>query len=176
MMNFKNWLETTDWAITSEVPPEPGTTPIPPNNVRLFHYTQAEGTSADQKHQAAELLRRNGLDIKLAKGNNYGEPNVVWASRQMPSLQRVFAEFSIDTKDPRWGPYWRDGNVPGEQGDCFFTDSIRPEEIIAVHEPWHHHYNYMIKNGLIEDVKAGKFDHLLSSPEYGPAVKKIKAS
>ena len=180
-MKFKTWLGETeiqpnDWAVTAEVPPEPGTTPIPPNHVRLFHYTKVEGASDDQKHQAAELLRSNGLDIKMAKGNSYGEPNVVWASRQMPSQHRVFAEFSIDAQDPRWGPYWRNGNIPREEGDCFFTDSIRPEEIIAVYEPWHHRYNYMLQSGLIEKAKAGEFDRILDTQEYGPAVRKAKAS
>lgn len=177
-MNFRQWLEMTsiDWVATAIVPPKPGATPIPPNHVRLYHYTGVEGPSDEQKHAAAELLRTNGLDIAKAKGSTYGEPNVVWASRQMPDQRKVFAEFSIDANDPRWGPYWRNGNVPREGGDCYFTESIRPDEIIAVYEPWHHRYHYMVDSGLIDDAKAGEYDRLLDTQEYGPAVRKAKAN
>jgi hypothetical protein len=178
MMRFRQWLETDnhDWAITAEVPTKPGATPIPPNYVRLFHYTKVEGSGDDQKHQTAELLRKKGILISMSQGTNYGEPSVVWASRQTPMRQKVFVEFSMDAQDPRWGPYWRDGDIPRENGDCFFTDSIHPEELIAVHEPWHHRYRYMVESGLVEKAKSGEFDFLLSKPEYGPAVRKAKAS
>ena len=164
-----------DWVKSAEVPPEPGTAPIPPNHVRLYHYTRNEASDM-AKHQAAMVIKTQGIDISKARGSTYGEPNAVWASRSMPGEYKVFAEFSMATDDPRWAPPWGHGRVPSEGGDCYFTSSIRPEEIIAVHEPWHHQYRYLVENGMVEKCQRGEFDHLLKTPGYGPAVMKAKGA
>ena len=178
-MKFKIWLESQgfEWAAQEEVPPEPGTTPIPPDHVRLYHYTklpQAPGGADYIKHLAAIALKTNGLDIKKAIGHTYGEPDVVWASVQMPDRGKVFAEFSVSINDPRFVYPWGRGQAP--RGDCQFQESIHPNEFLAVHEPWHRHYRYLVKNNLIEACKNGEYDYLLNTPEYGPAVVKAKVS
>lgn len=184
-MYFKSWLltEAFEWVTNAEVPPEPGKSPKrSANHVRLYHYTTVEGPTADEKHAAAELLRKNGLDISKAKGSTYGEPNVVWASSQLPQQGKVFAEFSIAMDDPRWAQGKPpEGQSPEEyeamKWDGYFFDSIKPQEILAVHEPWHARYRYMQQNTeLIQEAKEGKFDYLLDDNEYGPAVMKVKMS
>jgi hypothetical protein len=83
--------------------------------------------------------------------------------------------------DPRWGigrpPA---GDTPREyearKWDCYFKDSILPEEIVAVHEPWHFRYRYIVKYGLVDRVRAGEYDYLLETPEYAPAIRKILSS
>lgn len=181
-MNFREWLlNESDFALVGEVPAEPGTVPVPPNHVRLYHYTQVEGIDDEQKFQAAQLLRQNGLDIKKAKGASYGEPNVIWASSQMPQHGKVFAEFSIAMDDPRWAQGKPDeGMSPQEyesqKWDCYFFDSILPNEIIAVHEPWHERYRYLMQTPeALQATIAGEHDRLMNHREYGPAVRRVKA-
>ena len=48
-----------------------GTTPIPPGMVRVYHYTGAP-----------EEVLSKGLLRSAAKGETYGEPNVIWASAE----------------------------------------------------------------------------------------------
>jgi hypothetical protein len=166
-----------DWVATAEVPPEPGTIPIPSNHFRLYTYTKFAGFGDDQNHEAANSLREVGLDIGMAKGHTYGEPDAVWASTAMPHHGKVFAEFSVADDDPRFSygmrpdPGWKDRNI-----DVSFKDSIRPDEILAVHEPWHWRYRYLMENDdLVEQARKGELDDLLDEQEYGPAVQKAKA-
>jgi hypothetical protein len=182
-MKFSEWLlnEAFEWAAKAEVPPEPGTIDIPANHVRLYTYTKFAGVGADEWHKAAESLRTKGLDIGMAKGSTYGEPNAVWASAEMPHQGKVFAEWSIDVKDERWLTSFRPQEDPRQwekrKWDVYFLKSIRPEEIHCVHEPWHHHRRYLAEDAeMIQRTKAGEFDHLLDSDEYGPAVINIKSS
>jgi hypothetical protein len=171
-MKFREWLVLENAGVT--VPEDPGTTPVPPGHVRLYHYTKISNP------EAAEALRQNGLDISQARGSTYGEPNVVWASSRTPERSKVFAEFSISADDPRWAEGKPEpGSDPREYErrgwDCYFRDSIRPDEIIAVHEPWHWQYRYLKKNpGLWDELESGEFDRLLNDAEYGPAVRQAK--
>lgn len=177
-LKLESALNSLDWVLDAKVPDAPGTTPIPGGYVRLYHYTRVDDASDLSKHRAAESLRRHGILISESRGETYGEPNVVWASTHMPGRNKVFAEFALSMDDPRWVV----GKPPSddtpeeymERGwDCFFSDSIRPEEIIAVHEPWHYHYRYILENDLTDEVRAGEFNHLLGTREYGPAVRKV---
>lgn len=180
-MKFKEWFLIEDFALEREIPPEPGTTPIPSDHIRLYHYTKIDAPNDLSRFQAAESLRRHGIDIRKAIGSTYGEPNVVWASTQMPSRSKVFAEFSVAKDDRRWAVGRPDpADDPSEYmakgGDSFFMDSIRPEEIIAVHEPWHFHYRYILDNPqLKQEVIEGEHDHLLNTDKYGPAIRRVKA-
>ena len=183
-MRFKLWLEAIDFSLMRPVPPEPGTAPIPANHVRLYHYTKYDtspGHHDADAHLAAEKLRTQGIDIGKARGSTYGEPNVVWASTEMPSYQKVFAEFSMAMDDPRWAqgkpePEVSPQEYEARKWDCYFFGSIHPNEIIAVHEPWHGRYRYLRQNPeLIQQVVDGEFDHLLNNSEYGPAVRRVKA-
>jgi len=168
-----NWYKRSQF--DDDVPDEPGTVSIPSDHVRLYHYTY------DNTSEAANQLR-TGIDIGKAKGSTYGEPNVVWASTALPGQNKVFAEFSVARDDPRWGlgkidPGENTGDYMAKRGDVYFLDSIRPEEIIAIHEPWHYRYRYMLNNPeLIEQAKNGEFDDLLNLPDYGPAVMKAKST
>ena len=169
-----NWYKLAQFH--DDVPAEPGTVSIPPDHIRLYHYTY------DNTREAAQRLRNEGIDIEKARGESYGEPNAVWASSALPGQNKVFAEFSIARDDPRWAIGKPDetedlGDYAERRWDVTFLDSISPDEIIAVHEPWHHRYRYMIKDPeLIQQAKNGEFDHLLDSPDYGPAIIKAKKS
>ena len=179
-MRFRQFFENVDFALQGQVPPEPGTIQVPPGHVRLYHYTGVDGPSDEARFQAAQNLRQNGLDIGKAKGSTYGEPNVVWASTAMPNPGKVFAEFSIAMNAPRWAqgkpnPNESPQEYESKKWDCYFYDSIRPEEILAVHEPWHSKYRYLMQNPRVkQEVAAGEHDDLMDRPEYGPAVRRAK--
>lgn len=189
-----------EWVKNAQVPAEPGTTIIPSTHVRFYHYTAVnysnDSNAAFNDYLAANSIRENGLQIGKAKGNTYGEPNLVWASAEKPGDFKVYAEFSVSMDDERWilgkpdsvseeyskftlGPgkhYNVDPSYYHKHGsNVGFNDSIRPEEIIAVHEPWHHRYRYILNNKeLIKEIIEGELDHLLKYPDYGPAIQKIK--
>jgi prophage maintenance system killer protein len=142
-----------DWhfgAYRPDVPPEPGTEQIPPGYVRLFHYTGAD----------ADTIRREGLRIRHARGETYGEPNRVWASARFPegaAEGKNVVEFAVPVDDSRWDIGRRDPWRSPEEwakglydrgSHVTFHDDIGSGEIISVHEPWHRHYRYMEANDL----------------------------
>jgi hypothetical protein len=129
--------------------------------VRLYHYTGAP----------AQVIRDEGIRMDAAKGHSYGEPNLVWASTALPEVShKVFAEFAIKAGDPRmdigayqpgikYGYVEGDPDRPGERtpegwaksltargANVTFLGDIKPEEIIAVHEPWHQAYHHIKEN------------------------------
>lgn len=171
--------EGLDFAFRGTVPAEPGTVSIPSNHVRLYHYTRVDESTDAAKNQAAERLRRRGIDIAKARGSTYGEPNQVWASTLIPSEKKVFAEFSVSIDDPRIA-IGRNSGMTAQQymargWDMTFFQSIKPKELIAVHEPWHFRYRYLMDNPkLVQQVVGGEFDNLLTTAEYGPAVARVK--
>lgn len=157
------------------VPARPGTTPLPPGYLRVYHYSPAD----------ADTLRAEGLRMDLAKGNRYGEPNAIWGSASYPKAaeeQQNIVEFMVKYDDPRWdiGAY-SPGVKYGEAGEqtpeawarwmedkgqhVTFKDNIAPDEIIAVHEPWHEHLRYYIENNVDPETIKWLDD---SGPAYYP--------
>lgn len=155
-------LENTD---KIQVPPEPGTLPIPHNHLRLYHYTYTD----------PEVIKRGGLRLSHARGSTYGEPNAIWCSLQLPNDNKVFVEFSVAIDDKRFIPFAGPAPDPhrspkeyeGRGSDFTLFGDVLPNEFLAVHEPWHHHYRYLIAEGreYIAKVLAGEFDFLLDEPE-----------
>ena len=151
------------------VPPEPGTVPIPSNHIRLYHYTNAD----------PDVIRREGLLLSKARGHSYGEPDFIWGSTQIPSHYKNYIEFSVPMDDKRFesifgsGPDKRQSPKYYEKGVHHFTliGDVKPQEFIAVHEPWHYHYRYMI-DGYVDDVLKGEYDWVLNHKTGMEAEKK----
>ncbi len=120
------------------LPPEPGTTPIPSGHIRLYHQT-------DEKN--LEKIRHNGIRLSHARGIEgpkgiyadtkgfYGKPN------EHPSV-----EFHVSKN--RWQP-------------PFVLGDVLPSEIIAIHYPWHSLARYveenpdsldMVRRGEVKDI------------------------
>lgn len=157
-----------------KVPKEPGTVPIPPNYLRLYHYTNA----------SPEELMRHGLSIDKARGHTYGEPDAIWASTKKPENFKTYVEFAVPIDDPRFSrwhgaaPYPEHGVEFYQKGghDFTFKANIKPEDFIAIHEPWHHHYRYLTDHkDYVEEVLSGQLDHILSDPHLKDEAKAILA-
>jgi len=139
--------------INWQLPPEPGTAPIPAGHVRLYHQTNPELLGAI-KHQGIDLSRARGIEgpraIYADEKGFYGKPGDV------PTV-----EF----------------HVPVEQWDRPFvrSDLVPPENILGVHRRWHSTARYIENDPrIMQKVLAGEHDNLLDDPQYGKAIRFIK--
>jgi hypothetical protein len=71
MLSREQFAEHIPPRWSQSLPPRPGTTPIPEGNVRLYHYSPASNE---------ESIRKEGLSLSSARGETYGEPNMIWAA------------------------------------------------------------------------------------------------
>ena len=182
-----------DYAFDDDIPVEPGTSPIPKDHIRFFHYSNVhhtEGTLESQVHDRAVSLRTKGIKMSSAKGEVTQEPNQIWASSKMPDniSNKIFVEFSLAVDDPRIGGTYKRLRGSAEeihermkiQRDATFVGDISPKDIIAVHEPWHFQARYLLEHApTIEKAKAGGFDSLLkvtedSLNEYAASIRRAK--
>ena len=152
------------------VPPLPGTVPIPPGEVRLFHRTLLSNAAS---------IRENGLTVSNARGETYGEPNQVWASAGIRSSQAqnvidggimdsdyVVVEFHMPTDRLDIGNGRDAADLEARQSDVTIRGDVPPENIIAVHEPWEAAYRTLAGPDYIEQVRAGEFDNFLGDPNF----------
>jgi hypothetical protein len=148
-MLMREILETTNGPLV--LPPEPGTEPIKPGYVRLYHQTDRANI---------EEIKRHGIQLSKARGIE--GPRAIWAG-----------------ETPFYGPATKiptiEFQVPRENWDSPFVlqDQVTTDEFIAVHEPWHKHARYILSHpDILEKTLDGEFDDL--SDDYVPAIKYIK--
>ena len=67
-----------------------GTSPVPEGNIRLYHYTRNN----------SDGIAENGIKLSYAKGETYGEPNMIWASSVPMTEDKTVIEFTIPANDP----------------------------------------------------------------------------
>lgn len=150
------WVKKIKSAVP-DIPAAPGTTPIPPGYVRLYHYFG--GVSP-------ETIAKEGIRLDKARGQTYGEPNVVWASAQMPDPEiKNFVEFTMSWEDlinsggigtPFPGSKDTPENFMARGGNVAFSFDIKPDKFIAVHEKWHNRVRFL--EDYKDDVLKGDFD------------------
>jgi hypothetical protein len=137
-----------------QIPPEPGSQPVPEGHVRLYHQTGEENLPE---------IGRQGLQLSKAKGVE--GPKAIYASET--------GFYGGPTKRPTV-----EFHVPKEQWDDPFVkaNSVPPENIIGLHEPWHAHARYAEENPeVIQNILAGQHDDLASSPTHAKMLNYIKA-
>ena len=149
MRQFISLVEAMNWTL----PPAPGTTPIPDGHVRLYHQTRENNLGA---------IRRNGIQLSHALGIEgpraiYADPEGFYGK----PTDKPTVEFHVPAE--RWKPPHVKGNA------------VAPNEIIAIHRPWHDLARYMEREPeLIRDIIAGQHDNLLTDPHYGRPIRFIK--
>jgi hypothetical protein len=152
MISFKNFLNESN-SYEHDLPPAPGTQPIPDGHIRLYHQTSAENLNSIAKH---------GIRLSDAKGYEgpkaiYADPNGFYGK---PG-NRETVEF----------------HVPKEKfyGTIVDMEHVPTKNIIAIHRPWHQKARYMLnKPDLKNKIISGERDNLLNDPHYGEAIKYIK--
>jgi len=163
MIKLKQLLNESTGKI--DVPAEPGTVPIPPNYIRLYHYSD----------ETPDELRRTGLLLSKAKGHTYGEPDFVWASTSKPADYKTFVEFAVPIDDKRFARGIGSAPDPANGADFYnkrgsdftFLGDIKPSEFIAIHEPWHHTYRYLADDPEnLRGTLRGDHDELLASDKF----------
>jgi hypothetical protein len=169
---------------TSDViPPEPGTAPIPYGALRFWHYTYLDNLPS---------IRENGLSRDFARGDDAsGDEQAskgVWASSQAPSADRInqkaYVEFWVMPDELTTNAeHFRDQDpqewIEGQERHVIMQGSVPPEQIVAIHEPWHGTLRYLDENypdgdpdGKFamwpDDAQEGDSDY---DPEVTPAVR-----
>lgn len=134
----------------TSIPKEPGTQPIPPGTVRLYHQTT---------ESSLRSIMRTGLNIAHARGIE--GPRAIYASRS--------GFYGKPDKTPTVEFY-----VPMDKwDDPFVLQDVPPENIIAGHLPWHSKARYILNNpGTMEKAMSGEFDDL--GGDYARAVSYVK--
>lgn len=162
-------------------PMEPGTRPIPEGYVRLYHYTHSL--------ENLDNIVENGIQRSSAKGDTYGEPNVIWASTRQPGIDSAYVEFAVpfenivtdDWRNPDslrpvvGGPYNSDKYSAEEWGSGthdlgFGVDVIPPSMFVSVNRPHDNYYRAIVNDphyrARIIDDSQGFLDEFLGiSPE-----------
>lgn len=134
-----------------DLPPLPGSTPIPSDHVRLYHQTSEDNL---------EKIRKYGIRLDKAKGVE--GPKSVYADEKgfygSPESHPTI-EFSVP-KDRYQPP--------------FVKGTVEPKNIHAVHYPWHSHARYMENDSEVrEEVLAGRHGDI-ADPHYQKAIRFIK--
>lgn len=153
-----------------ELPPDPGTVPVPEGHVRLWHYTPLENVPS---------IREHGLQRRFARGDagngDLTDPSAgMWASTYPPEhlnhsdghaavveFHAHPSEISGNAESP-WmaenkrepGQSWEDRTWDSGKlrewnaghHHVIMRGSVPPEHILAIHEPWHHAARYMRKD------------------------------
>ena len=155
-----------------KVPKEVGLVNIPSNHIRLFHYLSKRGEFKDSTtEKLIDSVEKNGLLLKYSR-DEAGDPKPglgIWTSANIDSYKGssfTFVELQVRLDDPDivlagGRPIDVNKGVSHYSHDhiVFYRD-IKPTEFIAIHEPWHRHYRYIIEDGdsLIQQALDGEFD------------------
>lgn len=157
------------------LPPQPGEVEIPKGALRLYHYTRPENMGP---------ILEGGLKRSAAKGETYGEPNVVWASTQKPEDDANYVEFyafgnEVDIGGPMDGQAFTDEEIERRTkagSNVTLWGDVPPERITTFNVPWHQTVRYLMD--YQDEVLAGQYDWVLedeSLPNEARAVRAIKA-
>jgi 5-methylcytosine-specific restriction endonuclease McrA len=142
----------------SKLPPEPGTSSIPSGMVRLYHYTRPENI---------ESILRDGLKQSSSRGETYGEPNVVWASAEMPDHDHAFVEFYADPDtDLDIGSGTPASVLEQRKSNVTMRGDVAPNRIVSYNEPWMGTARYALENDMTDAIRRGEYDSSVAGTEH----------
>jgi hypothetical protein len=147
------------WSSGGELPPAPGTAPIPAGHVRLYHQAPEQSMGSIEQHGIL-LAKAKGIEgpraIYAGETGFYGDP------RSVPTV-----EFHVPKE--RWDAPFVRADRELDQG------KVAAENIVAIHLPWHRHARYIEADPrVLAQVLAGEHDDLLPDTKHGPAIRYIK--
>jgi hypothetical protein len=159
------------------IPPEPGSQPIPEGHVRIFHQTWP-------RH--VESIREQGLRRDLSSASS--ESPVVFGSAGTPDYDmtnRPHVEFHADpTTELDIGSHVR-GTDPAEhvrqlekrRSTVTMQGDVPPSSIVAIHEPWHAHVREIESDPRsLHDYTEGMFKETSTGdPEADKALAHVRA-
>jgi len=134
MKTFYEWL--LESLANQELPPEPGSAPIPSGHVRLYHQTSDRNVDS---------IRKNGIQRSRSRGKINQDPTVIWATEN-PFYGDLYeqgiatVEFSVPVCDNSM-------NSPCFRSPTYVMgEVVPPESIIAIHEYWHSHARHLMSD------------------------------
>lgn len=152
---------------------DPETMPLKPHYRRGFHSVLRQ----DWKDRIPSILQ-NGLRIDKGLGQTYGEPNLIWGTTGYNGRYNKTAptvEFQISPEhlssayhpgsrnEDQYDEYWKNST-----NYITLTKNIEPEDILAIHAPWHEHLKYALENpDVIEMIKKDPKDFLEKAKAFG---------
>ena len=136
----------------SEIPLEPGETQIPAGTVRLYHYTKSR--------ESFESIKKQGLLASFARGDDgsgSGPSAGIWASTRPPGDTHLFVELYLSPEQiSHRAEYPRKEDSPEEWAKGYHhviaNGDVPLNQIVAFHEPFHHHVRYLMEDGTWEEL------------------------
>jgi hypothetical protein len=136
----------------STIPLPIGETPIPPGRERRFHYTYPENVPG---------IMREGLKVNKSKGSKYGDPAGIWSEGEKYKesyKNQVKPVVEFHSPPEHWN------------GLPYSFHDVPPENIVAIHHPWHQTYHYIKENG----VSMKNVERVKNDPQYKMAYEQLK--
>lgn len=143
----------------SGVPKAPGTEPIPAGMMRRFHVTGLSNIDS---------IREKGLTMQAAKGIE--GPRAVYSWPDLKSAEQYGANVNALVE------FWTHPS-DFDSNPVATLNPVKPEQIVAIHEPWHRTYRYIAEEpDALKATLAGEHDALAKDdPEHhGKAIAAIK--
>jgi len=132
-----------------EVPAEPGSTPTPKGQVKLYHQTHGRNISS---------IRKKGIESRQPVEG----PKGIYAS-EPDSKGKGFYGHPNDTPTIEFHTKKKDWNRP-----FVHRDKVEPKKIVAAHKPWHSTVRYIDADPDlrrdIETDKDGEYSKMLKDP------------
>lgn len=142
-----------------EVPAEPGSTPTPEGQIKLYHQTSRSAISP---------IRKQGIEprqpVEGPRGIYAAAPNSKGEGFYGHPRHKSTIEFHVD-KDEYRSPF-------------VHRNLVEPEKIVAGHKPWHSTVRYIDNDPRIKAaVLSGEHDDLIAkgkSDDYSKAIRFVK--
>jgi hypothetical protein len=163
-----------------QFPPEFGTTPVPEGTVRFNHYTHPDAVESI----AEKGLQRKHSEERFARGGTESPQVFATAGRPREDMKYTHTlvegyahpeQLDIGSNYLGKDPVEHAKRLEGYGSVLTFHGDVPPEQITAIHQPWHAHARYILNDPrMVEEVKAGVHDDLLDHPDYAPAIEHVK--
>jgi hypothetical protein len=141
--------------VLQSIPKKFGSSPVPEGHVRVHHYTSPE---------SVENIRRSGLSMQKAHesfSRGGTEFPSIFATAGEPSEDllraRPVVEAHLPIKDLDIGRFSTPEELEGRKSTVTTNIDVPPENIIAVHEPWHRSLEYMKDSTMEKNIMSGMY-------------------